>query len=330
MRKVCEASKADSFEKSAFLIETLMGAKISAKRVQLITERVGQSLLELREEDCELFVSGRARASAEAGAPGMLVISADGGSVQTRQDDPSKKWKESKCGFVADFIPSPELPGEDCYREPSPGARTVAATLKPWDSLGDYLSCAAEQRGYSRALEKVFISDGAPGIRSIRERCFPDAAFILDWAHAATHLHDCSLACFADAEKGEKWYEAQKERMWNGRTDLVIKNLERRLKRLGPAPDDASLKDPRRVIANNIQYFRENAAGTRYPYFRSRGWPIGSGLVESAVKQLGKRVKGTEKHWSVSGAEQTLQVVAALISTDGAWDDFWEKGTMAA
>jgi hypothetical protein len=330
MRKVCEASKADSFEKSAFLIEVLMGAKISAKRVQLITERVGQALLERREEDCQLFIEARARASDGVGAPALLIISADGGSVQTRQDDPSKKWKENKCGFVADSVPSPELPGDDPYRGPSPGARTVTATLKSWDSLGDYLSCVAEQRGYSKAAEKVFISDGAPGIRSMRERCFPDAAFILDWAHAATHLHHCALACFADAAKREKWYEAQKERLWNGRTDLVIKNLERRLKRLGPLPDDASAQDPRRVIANNIQYFRENAAGTRYPYFRSQGWPVGSGLVESAVKQLGIRVKGTEKHWSVCGVEQTLQVVAALISDDGAWDDFWKKGSIAA
>ena len=66
-----------------------------------------------------------------------------------------------------------------------------------------------------------------------------------------------------------------------------------------------------------------------YPTFRKKGWPIGSGIIESTIKQIGKRIKGTERHWSMRGAEQTLQVAAQLISEDGSWDNFWKAYSLA-
>ena len=45
-RKVCEANDAGSFEKAARLLRNLAGLSISPKRVQLITERVGEALRE--------------------------------------------------------------------------------------------------------------------------------------------------------------------------------------------------------------------------------------------------------------------------------------------
>jgi hypothetical protein len=67
----------------------------------------------------------------------------------------------------------------------------------------------------------------------------------------------------------------------------------------------------------------------------ARGWitptsgdaagPLGSGIVESTVKQVGHSVKGSEKHWGMPGVETTLQIVTHLISTDGAWDRFWNR-----
>lgn len=68
-----------------------------------------------------------------------------------------------------------------------------------------------------------------------------------------------------------------------------------------------------------------NRAAMNYPAFRQNGWPIGSGIIESTIKQLGKRLKGSEKHCNLTGAEETLQVMASLISTDAAWADFWNR-----
>ena len=66
-----------------------------------------------------------------------------------------------------------------------------------------------------------------------------------------------------------------------------------------------------------------------YPTFRKNGWPTGPGIIESTIKIVGKRVKGTEKHWNIQGAEQTLQVVTHLMSDDGSWEASWQPHPVA-
>ena len=313
--------------KASRLLGSLGGLRVSVKQVQLITERVGAALRVEREKKTSAFLDRTAPES--TAAPALLVVSADGGRVQTRHNDPSRKWKEDKIGLVWEATPRPERPGHD-YEGPPPGPRSATATVSDWNALGDDLSALAHRRGYDRAAVALFVSDGAVGLRSLRERCFPDAVFILDWAHAVEHLHACSRAGFGDTPHADRWYKRQKERLWNGRADLVSNNLRTLARRLGPPPEGAGENDPRRVLANNIQYFRDNGAGMDYATFRRNGWPIGSGVTESVVKQVGMRVKGSEKHWSLEGVEETLQVVAALISDDGTWDRFWRQAPLAA
>jgi len=326
-RMVCEANRAGSFEKASRLLSTLARLEVSPKRVQLITERVGAALAAEREKATEAFFEGRA--PAPSAAPTLLVVSADGGRVQTREEDRSKKWKENKVGVVYDAEPRPEEPGK-AYEGPPPLTRSTSATMRSWEEFGDAFSALADRRGYRDARDRIFLSDGAFALRSLRERCFPDAVFVLDWAHAVEHLHACAVARFGEGPQAERWYEAQKARLWDGRADLVSSHLRRAAADLGPPPQGAAEGDPRRILANNVQYFRDNAAGMNYREFRRRGWPIGSGVIEATIKQFGKRVKGTEKHWSLTGVEETLQVMACLIGEDAAWENFWRHCPLAA
>ncbi len=182
----------------------------------------------------------------------------------------------------------------------------------------------ADRRGYTHARNKVFVSDGATHLRTLRERCFPDAAFILDWSHATGHLHQDALAALGPGPDAEAWFERQKDRLWTGHLDRFFADLEALAQRRGPPPKKAAPSDPRRILATDLEYFKTNRPGLDYPTFRKRGWPIGSSIIESTVKQVSKRVKGTEKLWSLPGVEQTLQVVTHLIADDGAWTRFWE------
>jgi hypothetical protein len=52
-----------------------------------------------------------------------------------------------------------------------------------------------------------------------------------------------------------------------------------------------------------------------YPRYRRQGLPVTSSLAESLVKQISKRVKGTEKFWNDGpSGEAILQLRAAVIS----------------
>lgn len=324
---MCAANLAGSFEKAGRLLEELAGIQMSVKEVQLQSEKVGQVMVQEREEKRQAYLKGEP-VKTPLNPPELLVISADGGRVQTREPDPEKRWKENKVGVVYRADPCPERPGSD-YVGPPPIVQTHVATMQDWETMGDYLSQEAAQRGYPQARQKVFIGDAAQGIQSIHQRCFWDAEFIIDWAHAAEHLHDCALAALGNTERAQEWYERQQQSLWDGKVHLVIRAIAKESKRLGPPRKNSSENDPRLILSRNVGYFRDHQAHMDYPRYRQNGWPIGSGVVESTVKRLGLRVKGSEKQWSIPGVEAILMLMTTMIAEDNRWETFWRTHSFA-
>ena len=78
-------------------------------------------------------------------------------------------------------------------------------------------------------------------------------------------------------------------------------------------------------LANNVAYFTTHQEHMNYPEYRRRGWPIGSGETEAAVKQFNKRVKGTEQFWSAAGVEAILALRGLWLSQDSRWERYWEN-----
>ncbi len=82
---------------------------------------------------------------------------------------------------------------------------------------------------------------------------------------------------------------------------------------------DAKLedKDPRKSILDAARYLRNNRSRMDYPRYRRMGLPVTSALMESLVKEVNYRVKGTEMFWNdPEGAEAILQVRAAALCDD--------------
>lgn len=146
---------------------SLAGVTISPKEVQRITERVGSVLESERREGTDDYLHRRSGSGGEGRkkGPALLVITLDGGRVQTRQDDPKEKWKEDKVAVVYEATPRPESPGEE-YHGPAARNRCVTATMAHWDALGDHASALADRRGYAHAVQKICLSDGAGSIAS--------------------------------------------------------------------------------------------------------------------------------------------------------------------
>jgi hypothetical protein len=95
--------------------------------------------------------------------------------------------------------------------------------------------------------------------------------------------------------------------------DQVIATLKVHAERVGPPQACDGPDHPRRVLANNVDCFQTHRHHMDYPTFRREGWPIGSGVTESAVKQFNKRVKGTEQFWSMPGVESILSLRALWL-----------------
>ncbi len=114
-----------------------------------------------------------------------------------------------------------------------------------------------------------------------------------------------------------------KDQLWSGQVGEVIVALQRHADRLGPPQATDVPEHPRRVLANNVGYFTTHRHHMDYPTYRRKGWPIGSGVTESAVKLFNKRVKGTEQFWSIPGVESILSLRALWLSQDDRWSRYW-------
>ncbi|MFM9963175.1 MAG: LysR family transcriptional regulator, partial [Planctomycetaceae bacterium] len=66
-----------------------------------------------------------------------------------------------------------------------------------------------------------------------------------------------------------------------------------------------------------ITYLENNRDRMKYPDYRRAGLPVTTAWMESLVKEINLRVKGTEMFWNApTGAEANLQVRAAALSDD--------------
>lgn len=74
------------------------------------------------------------------------------------------------------------------------------------------------------------------------------------------------------------------------------------------------------TLATERDYFARNADRMRYRDFQARGLPIGSGAVESAVRQVvNQRLKSNGMFWLHAHAEHLLHLRAFLRA--GRWDE---------
>lgn len=217
------------------------------------------------------------------------------------------------------------LPGDGTTEHPpTPLATTYVATMEKTEVFGKLVHVEAERRGLRQAVTVLVMGDGGNWIDPLSEReCLHDRR-IVDYYHAAEHLHEAARAALGkDIAETQALAGQLKDALWNGELATVIATLRTHAERLGaPGPGDGP-DHPRRVLANNVNYFETHRRHMDYPTFRRKGWPIGSGVTESAVKQFNKRVKGTEQFWSLSGVESILALRAVWLSQDDRWTRYW-------
>jgi hypothetical protein len=73
-----------------------------------------------------------------------------------------------------------------------------------------------------------------------------------------------------------------------------------------------------------VGYVRSNVHRMNYPAYLARGWPIGSGAIESACKTVvGQRLKGSGMRWRERGTTALCQLRALYRSGPDVWSDYW-------
>lgn len=203
-------------------------------------------------------------------------------------------------------------------------SREVVASLADSTTFGKQLAARAWSLGFAGALVKVFIGDGSSTNWGIWQREFKHQEYIpiLDFIHALTYVFAAAMAD-RSREAGGPIFRRWITWVWQGEVLKVIAEVAARAVELGPLPSDASETDPRQIVADTLTYLTNQQSRMNYPAYRQAGLPITSSPVESTVKQINQRVKGSEKFWSAAGGEALLQLRADQLSDTDPLDLFW-------
>ena len=201
--------------------------------------------------------------------------------------------------------------------------RTCLSSLADSDAFGRLMEVEADARGFYRAEKKAFVCDGLPYNWTIQQRHFHDFTPILDFVHAVERLYEAARCVAADPQQRWEDYLRWARACWRGDVAAVLTELQQRQARLGLPPQDCEQTDPRKIFADALGYFQHNATRMQYPAYRRAGLPTTSAHMESFVKEMNARVKGTEKFWNDgASSEAILQIRAAALCDDDRLSQF--------
>ena len=195
--------------------------------------------------------------------------------------------------------------------------RTVLGSIADSKEFGKQMEREAKRRRFFEAKAKAFLGDGLPWNWSIWKRHFSEFTPILDFIHVLSYLFLAAKAVHKAPQDAWSQYLVWVRGAWQGDVAQVLEELRVWQAKLGAPDEDAPDCDPRKVLATTINYLDRNRDRMKYPEYRQDGLPVTTAWMESLVKEMNYRVKGTEMFWNdPDGAEAILQVRAASLCDD--------------
>lgn len=314
------------FATAARLLHRLSGAQVSAEEVRQLTIAAGTGEAAQHVADAERLVrptaadvrAQRERAAAREGTPPVppverLVVGLDGGWIPSREQ---AGGMEGKVGVVHTGV---EAVGTHGRQRLTP--RRYVATFGSSERVGLLAYAAATDLGavggpQGEAHEQFVLGDGAAWIHTQAALHFPDARYILDWAHVERAVHQAiRAACPGQANRSRRreLHRTIPDRLWHGDVNATLAALHA----LRPRGPDA---DPIARLEATIRYLEGQRAWLGdYATWQEAGDPIGSGLVERGVCiVINRRMKGRGMRWRRANADAVVALRVRELNADAA------------
>jgi hypothetical protein len=218
------------------------------------------------------------------------------------------EWKEVRTGLVQKF-------GE----------------LKPFYVSGNfsYDQICGQMKGLSilkgggKNTNFIAVSDGGIGLREGLTRAFKPLIFVLDYAHLKKHFRETSEALGIEKSMQKDWVKSFTNELWKGEEssgkDFYKTQVQGLLDRLEAILSEKFNERLERLIG----YVKKFSGAIWYGYFKKKGWPTGSGKIESAHRHVSQeRLKIPGACWRLESINPMMAL--RIIKKNGWWTEFSE------
>ena len=330
------------------LVKKMVGAEVSARGIQQMTERRAQRVEAELQQDAIKFapydqeglpvVRQQRPSDAVKTVAEVAYLEMDGVVPMTREEltgeelsaeDRRKQRRAKKQGarggrgrryrLVGKEVKNAVLyTSEDCAQESvSRGCimkKQYVSYLGDWERFALLLWVQLLRQGFDRAKKLVVLSDGAEWIRSLCGWLPIPVLLILDLFHVKKRIWDVANSLYGEhSKKARAWAEKQCSRVEAGAAKDVIESLR-----------FVQSKHPktRKAVDDLAQYLDNNLDRMNYPAYKAMALRVGSGTVESANYHVtGARLKLQGMRWSEQGAREMAYLRADLFNQN------WEART---
>ena len=248
--------------------------------------------------------------------------------VESAPANPDKPGKKKMATVISTYVTQRHIRTVDdivgeISDEGKSGSKPKPQNKFTWGSLteGPEETVARLKKSVDRRLPKgaelVCLLDGERSLWALVYAYFPSAFFVLDIFHVLEHLGKAAL-CFYDegCPQAREFVTERLRMLLQGKAGRMIGGLKQMLSKheLSGAKKHS--------LEQVIGYFERNRRHMRYEICLARGYPIGSGVVEGACRNLiNDRLELTGMSWTLQGAESVMRLRAVHINKN--WDDFW-------
>jgi len=303
------------YGKGSGLFEQLMLLSVSDPKMGGACVEIGDKVLSIEEEwiekahDAEWLREHERKRKGEGRLPLRYYGAIDAGKVHLYDEESEKRcgWRDIKQGvwFTAKGVP-PSKPDE---------AWTIRAEnlsyfvdIAPASEFKELFWASAVRHDAQLADELIMLGDGATWIWNLVSETLPHAVQILDWFHAAEYLTPLAPLVSDDEDEAATWLTNIRSALWNSELDTFFDSLAQ-----------LEQKTASSLVTTAITYFENNRERIRYDYFRKQGYQIGSGTIESAVKQIcSLRMKVPGATWTEENARRVAKARAAYLTDEWA------------
>jgi hypothetical protein len=307
LQMACRAGVADPFRKAEALLAELAGWSVDA-----------DTLRRRCHEQAARAAGGRAdRAAlpaAFAQAPGDHELHIDAGKVNTVED----RWRDVKVAAFArrERGAACDAAGLDERALPAPSARAVVAAVAGREEFGPRVEAEALRLGVPLSAGLSVLGDGAEWIWNLADDHFHGAAQVLDVWHGAEKLATAGRAALGAGEPFLGWLRQAKRKLVANGYAGACEALGSLTAVAGASPQACA------AVAEALNYCCGHQGRLGYALRLRRGQSIGSGLVESSIKQLvNLRMKRTGARWRVAGVGPFVEFVALADGPE--WSEYW-------